>query len=134
MPDLTIGGLARRARVKVSTIRYYERRGLLPESPRTDSGYRQFPEDTVRRVRFIRRAKELGFTLKEIAQLLAFADGETAGCQEVRDFTRRKLTDIDRQLKHLRSLKRVLADLADRCTGAGPLSDCPIIESLTHDE
>lgn len=125
----TIGRLARAADSDVETIRFYERRGLMPEPPRGANGYRRYPPDALARLRFIRRAKQLGFTLAEIRELLALQDG--AGDRaEVKRLARRKLADLDSRLADLARMRDALADLETRCSGHGPVHDCPIIESL----
>lgn len=92
----------------MQTLRYYERRGLLPEPQRRASGYRAYPAEAARRLRFIKRAQELGFTLREIQQLLRLHDAPDAGCAEVRATAREKLADIERKLMSLRAMRRVL--------------------------
>jgi MerR family mercuric resistance operon transcriptional regulator len=139
MKPLTIGQVAKSAQVNIETVRYYERRGLIPEPPRRKSefgyalypGYRQYPLEIVRRIRFIRQAKGLGFTLKEIKQLLAIADGKRSGCRDVLNFTKKKLVDVESKIEQLKRVQKMLKDLTGRCTGRGQLSACPIIESLT---
>lgn len=133
MAGLTIGQVARRSEVNVETVRYYERRRLIAEPPRKDSGYRQYDPHAVQRIRFIRRAQELGFTLKEIGQLLDLADGDGSGCGDVLDFATRKIADVENKIRHLHNLKKVLTHLARQCSGKGPLAKCPIIESLVED-
>jgi MerR family mercuric resistance operon transcriptional regulator len=133
MSSLTIGQLASATHVGVETIRYYERRGLLPEPPRRESGYRQFPLEAVQRIRFIKRAQNLGFSLKEISRLLALSDGQEARCEDVRQFAVEKVREIETKIDHFSRLKEILSDLVGKCQGKGPLTDCPIIESLTED-
>jgi MerR family mercuric resistance operon transcriptional regulator len=133
MKSFTIGQLAKEAHVGVETIRYYERRGLLPEPPRRESGYRQFPLEAIQRIRFIKRAQNLGFSLKEIGQLLALSDGQQAGCEDVRQFALEKVREIETKIVHFTKLREILLDLAGKCRGDGPLTECPIIESLTED-
>jgi MerR family mercuric resistance operon transcriptional regulator len=133
MRSLTIGQLAKATQVGVETVRYYEKRGLLPEPPRRESGYRQFPVDAIKRIRFIKRAQNLGFSLREISQLLALSDGQQAGCEEVRHFALEKVREIETRIDHFMRLKQILLDLVTKCKGKGPLTDCPIIESLTED-
>jgi len=133
MVGLTIGQVARRSAVNVETVRYYERRALISEPPRRESGYRQYDPQVVQRIRFIRRAQELGLTLKEIGQLLALADGDGSGCGDVLEFATRKLADIESKIRHLQNLKKVLTRLVRQCSGEGPLAACPIIESLVDD-
>jgi len=131
---LKIGELAKAAGVGVETIRYYERRGLLAPPPRRASGYRQYPPMTVRRVRFIRRAQTLGFTLKEIEELLALRVDDERSCADVRALARAKLEDIERRVAELQQMGRALAQVAHRCRGRGPTSECPILEVLDEEE
>jgi len=130
MEGITIGKLARRAGVGVETIRFYERKGLLPEPPRTRSGYRAYPEETVRRLRFIRRAKELGFTLREIRELLALRAGPEATCDAVRERARAKIADIEARIRTLEAMRAALERLAADCPASGPVRACPILDAL----
>jgi len=125
---LTTGALARAAGVHVETLRYYERRGLLPEPPRRPSGYREYPEAAVGLVRFIKRAQGIGFTLAEIEELLGLRD--LADCTAVRRLAEAKLADIEEKLRDLRRLRGVLKELTDRCRDEGSAGHCPIVESL----
>jgi len=127
---LSIGQVARLAAVGVETIRYYEREGLIDEPPRTESGYRQYPPETVLRIRFIRHAKELGFSLKEIGELLSLRTDSGASCVDVRERATAKISEIETKLQSLARMKDVLLTLAATCTGAGPTSECPILEAL----
>lgn len=131
---LKIGEVAERGGVNLQTIRYYEREGLLPEPPRLESGYRMFPENTVRRVRFIKRAQDLGFTLAEIKELLSLRVDHDRNRVEVRTLATAKVADIDQKIRTLKRMKRVLSDLTERCSGCGPSSECPILESIDSDE
>jgi MerR family copper efflux transcriptional regulator len=127
---LTIGRIAEQADVGIDTIRFYERRGLLPEPARTASGYRLYTTDTVRRLDFIRRAKDLGFTLEEIIALLGLQD--TAGSKAaVKKLTRRKLEQIDSKMQDLTRMREVLSALEHDCAGTGDVRTCPIIEALS---
>lgn len=128
--SLTIGRLAREAGVNLETVRYYERRGLLPRPPRSASGYRLFPADSARRLRFIRRAQELGFSLGEIRELLSLRVAPTAKSADVRKRAEAKIADIDAKIRSLESMKKTLHTLAKTCSGCGPIRDCPILESL----
>jgi MerR family mercuric resistance operon transcriptional regulator len=131
---LKIGQLARRAAVSLQTIRYYEREGLLPEPPRLSSGYRLYPDSMVRRVRFIKRAQEIGFSLAEIRELLSLqADGRRERTA-VRSLTQAKINDIDGKIRTLKAMRTALSRLTDRCSGCGPVSDCPILESIDSEE
>jgi MerR family mercuric resistance operon transcriptional regulator len=128
---LTVGALARTAGVGVQTIRFYERQGLLQEAPRSSSGYRTFATDAVTRLRFIRRAQELGFTLREIRELIALQDDELADCDQVGRAAGGKLADIDRRIADLQRMKGALEDLMRVCTNRGPAAHCAIIECLS---
>ncbi len=127
---LKIGDVAERGGVSLQTIRYYEREGLVPAPPRLPSGYRTFPESAIRRVRFIRRAQELGFSLAEIRDLLSLRENTTSGAKDLRERAKAKVADIDYKIRTLRAMKKALNDLAERCPGCGPLSDCPILDAL----
>lgn len=134
MKTLTIGHLAREAGINLETVRYYEREGLLPKVPRSASGYRLFPTDATRRLRFIRRAQELGFSLKEIRELLALRLSPGTTTAEVRKRAEAKIADIEGKIKSLESISKSLRKLAKSCAGCGPLSECPILESLDRDD
>ncbi len=135
MSDMTIGKVAEAAGVGVETIRFYERRGLIEQPPRPQSGgYRVYPDETVRRVRFIRRAQELGFSLREIAELLSLRGAHSADAGDVRRRTAAKLQDVDRKIERLQRIRQGLAMLLDSCPGAGPLQCCAILDALEHDE
>src|SRR4051794_13664543 len=131
---MKIGEVAERGGVNLQTIRYYEREGLLPAPPRLASGYRLYTEDTVRRVKFIKRAQELGFTLAEIRDLLTLRVSEARSSAEVRSIAEAKITDIENKVRSLRAMKKALVHLTDRCSGHGPATECPILESLDSDE
>jgi MerR family mercuric resistance operon transcriptional regulator len=134
MAHLTIGRLAAQGGVNLQTIRYYEREGLLQKPPRLASGYRAFAPDAVRRVHFIKRAQEMGFSLADIKELLSIRVDPRRDCSGVRQLARVKLADIDQKLRTLRAMRRVLNGLATSCPGRGPISDCPILDSLDPDE
>lgn len=131
MKKLTIGQLAKEAGTHIETIRYYERRGLIAEPPRRESGYREFPPMYIERIRFIKRAQALGFTLKEISELLALADGNPT-CKDIRTFAEEKGKDIEVRIHDLEKIKKVLHDLIRQCLSNKKPSGCPIIESLSH--
>ena len=130
MRALTIGQAARSAGVGVETVRFYERQGLLQEPPRRDSGYRQYPEDVVARLRFIRRAKELGFSLKEIKDLLALRVDPETTCVEVKQRAEDKIADVEAKIETLQKIKKALVKLTKTCSGRGPTSECPILDAL----
>lgn len=131
MKHLKIGQLAKEIGINIETIRYYERRGLIEEPPRYTSGYRAFPPKYVERIRFIKRAQALGFTLREVSELLALADGNPA-CKDIRKFAEEKVEDIETRIHDLQKIKEVLHELIKKCLSEGKLSSCPIIESLTQ--
>jgi Hg(II)-responsive transcriptional regulator len=130
MKTLTIGQIARRAGVGVETVRFYERQGLLEEPERRESGYRQYTEEVVYRLRFIRRAKELGFTLKEIRELMAFRRDPSATRADVRQQAKAKIADIEAKIRDLQRMKDALSKLTASCRGHGPASGCPILDAL----
>ena len=130
MSSMTIGQVAKLADVGVETLRFYEREGLIEEPPRRASGYRQYPTHTVDRVRFISRAKELGFTLKEIKELMSLRDGGGKRRGEVRAIAEAKMRDIDQKLARLQAMRSALYSLIETCAcGTGRLA-CPILEAL----
>ena len=133
MDRLTIGELAKRGGVNLETVRYYERKGLLPAPPRTTSGYRAFPADAVRRLRFIKRAQELGFSLREIEELLALRVTPGSTMADVRERAAAKVSDIEAKIRTLKSMKKSLEGLTATCCGEGAASDCPILESLSSE-
>lgn len=130
-PTLTIGKLARRAKVGVETIRFYEREALLPEPERDpSSGYRRYPESIVARLQFIARAKELGFTLRETRELLDLRSGP-ATCGAVRARAEEKIQDVRRKIRDLQRMEAALVALADDCpSSSSGLDDCPILAAL----
>ena len=125
--------LAKQGGVNLQTIRYYERTGLLPKPPRSGAGYRQFTPESVPRMRFIKRAQELGFSLKEIKELLALRVSPRSTRTDVRQRAEAKIADIEEKVRHLRAMKKTLVRLSETCCGSGPASDCPILESLSLD-
>jgi MerR family mercuric resistance operon transcriptional regulator len=129
--DIHIGELSRQTGCNVETIRYYERVGLLPRPPRSEARYRLYDTADVRRLAFVRRARELGFTLDEVRALLALSvsdGGDT--CAEVRQLAAGHLADVRTRIADLRSLERVLSDAVRRCD-AGEVPGCPLIDSLS---
>lgn len=130
MQGLMTGELAKHAGVNVETIRFYERKGLLPMPPRRASGYRVYPHEDVRRIRFIKRAQDLGFSLGEIRDLLALRARRGTTAAEVRSRAEAKLEDIRRKIADLRAIERALKELTGACPGRGPLGECPILQHL----
>lgn len=130
MERLTIGRVATRAAVNVETLRYYERRGLLPKPARTPSDYRLYSPDTVPRVRFVKHAQQLGFSLKEIKELLALRAAPKARCADVKRRAETKVREIEVKMRALGEMRRALLRLISQCDGKVPASACPILESL----
>lgn len=127
---LTRGQLARMCGVGPETIRFYERRGLIPEAPRSSDGYRRFGPEAVDRLVFIRRAKALGFSLPEIGELLALHDEPGGDRARVKQMTESKLDEIDAKVADLVRMRAALSELAAQCSGRGAVEGCPIIEAL----
>lgn len=128
--QLMTGELAKRAGVNVETLRFYERKGLLPMPPRRVSGYRQYPAESVPRIRFIKRAQELGFTLGEIAELLSLKGRAGTAPADIRGQADRKLAAVRRKIADLQAIESALVGLTSACPGDGPLDDCPILKHL----
>src|SRR3712207_268029 len=119
MNGLTSGELAELAKVHIETLRYYERRGLIERPPRRASNYRLYPEDAVRRVRFIKRAQELGFSLKDIKELLSLRTAPETECGEIRARAEAKIVDINEKIRVLMAMKSALSTLVAQCSGEG---------------
>lgn len=126
----SIGQLAKRAQVNIETIRYYERRGLLPEPPRRESGYRQYTDAAVARIEFIKHGKELGFSLREIDELLTLRVDPETTCEDVRVRAERKIADVAQKIMSLQRIEQALTRLAAECHGQGPIGECPILDAL----
>ena len=134
MGALTIGQVASRAGVGIETVRFYEREGLLQEPPRRPSGYRQYSEQVIQRIHFIKRAQKLGFSLKEISELLMLrVDGQTS-CEEVKQHAELKIAEVERKLLELQRMRQALLQVAALCTGQGPASACPMLDALDQQE
>ena len=129
--NLTIGILAKRSGVNVETVRYYQRRGLLQEPSKPAGGYRQYSLETVKRVRSIKRAQTLGFTLEEIGGLLEL--DERKACLETREFAAQKLTLIEEKISDLSRIKKALSRLVRACDVSSVGEPCPIIHLLIQD-
>ncbi|QNR98886.1 heavy metal-responsive transcriptional regulator [Stenotrophomonas sp. 169] len=130
---MNIGQLARHVGVPIDTVRYYERQQLLPPVHRSAAGYRVFDENAVQRLRFIRRAKTLGFTLQEIAELLSLSARAPQDMAAVRLAATARLADIDQRVRELQRMREGLAHLVDACPGHGALAACPIMAALQED-
>jgi Hg(II)-responsive transcriptional regulator len=122
--------VAAQARVNAQTLRYYERRGLLPEPERTPSGYRAYGADAVRLVRFVKRAQQLGFTLNDIEELLHLADGGPATCQAAKSMARTRIVDLEQRIDELTGMRDALARLIDTCDQPRAQRDCPILQEI----
>ncbi len=131
---LTIGLVARRAGVGVETVRFYERQGLIEEPPRRVSGYREYDDDAVARLGFIRRAKELGFTLKEIKELLSLRRDPSMPAVDVRRRAESKIADIEAKIEMLQKMKNALKTLTSACRGHATSAECPLLHALDHEE
>ena len=127
--DLSSGALAREAGVNVETIRYYENIGLMPEPLRTANSYRVYDEADLKRLSFIRRCRELGFSLDEVRGLLGLVDGGDYTCAEVRDLSIVRLGDVRQKIRDLRKMERTLKEMVSQCNG-GLVPECPIVDRL----
>lgn len=129
MSGLNIGKLAKACGVKADTVRYYERLGLLAPVERTESGYRKYGMNSIKRLNFVRRAQELGFTLGEIKELLELSEQPEADCGDIRERAGQKMEEIEEKIQDLKRMKKSLAALAEYCPGKGkPLSECGILK------
>ena len=125
--NLTIGKLANAAGINIETVRYYERKNLIEQPTKPEQGYRKYPQATLERILFIKRAQELGFTLDEVANLLALSE---SSCHEVQDLAEQKLNTVRAKIEDLQRLQIVLNNLVIKCKNNPDQSHCPIIESL----
>jgi MerR family copper efflux transcriptional regulator len=131
--SLTIGVVAKRVGVAIDTIRFYEREGLLPEPLRRPSGYRSYDEGAIAQLRFIRRAKDLGFTLEEIRELLALSRDRRKGVGAVKKRATDRLVALDTRISELQRVRDGLAQLVQSCPGHGAPEQCPILRALTEE-
>ena len=130
MESLTTSELARTVGVNIQTIRYYERTGLLPTPPRTESGYRQFPEEAAARLRFIRNAQAIGFSLNEIRDLISLRLNATSSCADIQARAREKVSQIEDKIGELRRIKKALESFSSACSDALALEECQFLEHL----
>ena len=133
LKTLSIGEVAKATGIKVVTLRYYEQLGLVPATVRTNGNYRAYSVDDLRRLRFIRRCRDLGFTLDQVRELLRLSSKKNQKCSEVDRITRRHLTDVEKKISDLKLLAKVLQRISSRCRGDGLIADCRIIEALSPD-
>lgn len=129
MSVLTIGKVAQQTRCNIETIRYYERESLLPAPQRTPGGHRLYNESMIKRLVFIRRSRELGFSMAEVRQLLSVVDGDVVSCEKVKGIAENHLHDIKTRIADLRKMQRILGELSLQCSGEN-VPECPIIEVL----
>jgi MerR family copper efflux transcriptional regulator len=131
---MSIGTLSRETGVSADTLRYYEREGLLPRPRRSASGYREYGAEAVGRMHFILRAKELGFSLEEIAELLDLSSDAEYGVAGVKERASRRLAEIERQIAYLEGIRARLANLVAACPGCGPPENCPILSAMLAED
>ncbi|KKK72833.1 hypothetical protein LCGC14_2899910 [marine sediment metagenome] len=131
MNELTIGQVAKKARVNVMTVRYYEKRGIIPVPSRLSSGYRQYPPETVTQINFIKHAQVLGFSLKEITELLSLRVRDDDTCVDIKKRAEKKIAEIEGKIKTLKNMKKVLSKLTYACETRTPTTrECPILKAL----
>jgi len=130
MEKFTIGQLAKKANVNLETIRYYERRGLLPEPPRNKSGHRQYSVEEVKRTQFIKRCQALGFSLKEVSELLSLRVIPGTTCGDIKARAETKIADVEKRIVDLEKIRKALLRMSSKCIGKGPVGQCPILEEL----
>ncbi len=129
MTVISIGGLSSRAGVNIETIRYYERTGVLPPPPRTPGGHRVYAEEHLKRLNFVRRSRELGFSLDSIKEMLRMVDASGVTCEQVREIAQAHLDNVHAKIKDLRRMEKTLGRTVSLCDG-GEAPECPIIETL----
>lgn len=130
MEVLNRGQVAAAAQVNIETLRYYERRGLIPAPPRSPANYRRYPQHTVHRVRFVRHAQDLGFSLDEIKELLSLRATRGAKSAEVKRRAARKIDEINERIQALERIRAALERLVSQCSGDGPVEECTILHAI----
>ena len=130
MNILTVGQLARKAHIHIETVRYYEKLGLMPVPKKNASGYRQYSEQDVSRLVFIKHAQDLGFSLKEIRELLSLRVSPTMSCSDVKRVAETKIQEIAEKITRLQQMQQALVKLTGECDRQGPTGECPILEAL----
>lgn len=133
MEIFSIGQVARRAGVGVETVRFYEREGLLEVPVRRASGYRQYSEEAIKRIRFIKRTQQLGFSLKEIAELLMLRVDGQSSCEQVKERAAAKIAEVEQKMIELQHMRQALLRVASLCQEAAPKSHCPMLDALDQD-
>ena len=131
---MTIGQAANHLGVNVQTIRFYEREGLLPRLPRSAAGYRQFDVDVIKRIQFIQHAQDVGFTLREISDLLSLRADSNGSCEDVQCYAEEKIAELEERMAKFQSMKRALENLSAMCESGLPATACPILEALDDDQ
>jgi MerR family copper efflux transcriptional regulator len=131
---ITIGQVAKLAQVGVETIRFYEREGIIAEPPRRESGYRIYDTAIVTRLRFIKRAQELGFSLKEISELLALRVKANQNCERVKKRAESKLSEIKQKISDLTRMQKILTEVTEACVASKPIADCPILKAFEKND
>lgn len=132
--NLTIGQVAKLAKVGIETIRFYEREGIIDEPPRRQSGYREYDPEIIRHLRFIKRAQELGFSLREISQLVAMRVNPKQDCSGVKRRAESKLDEIAGKIEDLKRMHKVLTAVTQACVASKPITDCPILDCFDHND
>ena len=130
---VTIGALSKQTGCHIETVRYYERIGVLLKPPRTEGGHRLYGKEQIKRLMFVRRSRELGFSLGEIRTLLKLVDGKQYTCREVKTLMEEHLGDIKKKISDLKRLQKTLADISSQCEG-GMVPECPIIDALFEEK
>ncbi len=129
MSGIAIGKLAKAGNVNIDTVRYYERKNLLMPEARTQSGYRQYSKESIRRLRFIKKAQGLGFSLKEIKQILDISNADNAECGNIKQYAKKKIEEIEKRISDLQKIRDGLKQIAGECPGGdSPLEECTILE------
>ncbi|HDO30162.1 MAG TPA: heavy metal-responsive transcriptional regulator [Desulfobacteraceae bacterium] len=127
---MKIGQVAKQAGISVEAVRFYEKQGLIKSPPRNESGYRVYSSDVIPQLLFVTRAKELGFLLREIRELLLLRDSPNITCAEIKNQTEKKIADIEQKITDLKLIKDSLVKLANSCPGVGTLEKCPILKTF----
>jgi len=132
MKALTRSQVAKCTGITLEAVRFYEREGMIPEPPRTEAGYRQYPEEILPRIHFIKKAQSLGFSLPEIRELLCLRVDPRTTAADIRQRAEKKIGEIDGKIKALQQMRVALVHITQTCHGSGPVSECPILEALEH--
>lgn len=134
MEGLTRSQVAQSTGITLEAVRFYERQGMILAPPRTEAGYRQYPKDVVPRIQFIKTAQSLGFSLPEIRELLQLRVDPQTTAADIRQRAEKKIEDIETKIQALQRMKQALTQITQACHGAGPASECPILDALQNPE